>query len=205
MADASDPLGGEIEVTPQERRFLKRFFRRQILPWALALTVISVTSAWWMGGEDPAQVEARAAAALAQLRTENQRLRAEFGALSERVQSVARSDRGDELEQRVEDAKRSVRLIESRVAAALEQRLDRLEARLAEGPSVPTAGSVVGPPPEAAAWDVSAILDRLYALEMREEQGGGDPRAAQRLLRLEERVARLEQDLSAIPAAPARP
>jgi len=205
MADASDPLGGEIEVTPQERRFLKRFFRRQILPWALALAVLSVSSAWWMGGEDPAQVEARAAAALAQLRSENQRLRADLDALSDHIQSVARSDRGDELEQRVEDAKRSVRMIESRVSAALDERLDRLESRLAESPARPVADSGVGPPPEAAAWDVSAILDRLYALEMREGQAGGDPRAAQRLLQLEERVARLEQDLSAIPAAPARP
>jgi small-conductance mechanosensitive channel len=213
MAEESDPRAGEMEVTPEEERFLKRFFRRQLLPYFAVLLVISVTSAWWPSEEEEAgALEARTSAALAQLRTENQRLKAALEALSERMDTgLSAQDHGaNELERRVEDAKRSVRMIEARVIAATERRLDTLESQLATGAPSPSRAAPAGPPPEAAAWDVSAILDRLYALEVRQEREATiretDQRSrAAQLSQLVARIARLERDQTALPASPAAP
>ena len=62
MAEAIDPRGGEIEVTPEEERFLKRFFRRQLLPYFAVLLVICVTSAWWPSEESVQAPPSRSAA-----------------------------------------------------------------------------------------------------------------------------------------------
>ena len=211
MADQIDPRGGEIEVSPEEKRFLKRFFRRQALPWFALAVVIALTSAWTArdGGDDGAR-EARMAAAVAQLRSENDQLREQLVALSQRMDSgLARRDGGaDELERRVEDAKRSVRAIESRVTAALDRRLDALESQVVSGAAPRrTAQLPVGePPPGASAWDVSAILDRLYALEGRQDEvsrvleAEGHSRGT-RLARLEERISQLERGAATLPAA----
>jgi small-conductance mechanosensitive channel len=213
MAEEIDPQGGEIEVTPEEERFLKRFFRRQLLPYIAVLLVIWVTSAWWpSGGEEAGALEARTSAALAQLRTENQRLRVALEALSERMDAgLSEQDHGaNELERRVEDAKRSVRMIEERVIAATERRLDALESQLATGAPAPARATPAGPPPEAAAWDVSAILDRLYALEVRQDREAATWETAQRsraaqLAQLAARIARLERDEVPLPASPPAP
>ena len=210
MAQEIDPRGGEIEVTPEEKRFLKRFFRRQLLPYLAILLLILATSAWWPSGEEATgALEARTSAALAQLRTENQRLRAELAALSERMDAglSAQDDGANELERRVEDAKRSVRMIEARVIAATERRLDALEIQLAGGGPSPAGPALAGPPPEAAAWDVSAILDRLYALEVRQEQEVASRETDQRsraaqLAQIAARVARLERSEAPLPASP---
>jgi len=216
MSEQVEPRGGELEVTPEEERFLKRFFRRQLLPYFAILLVISVTSAWWPRGDHEGEagaLEARTSAALAQLRTENQRLRVELEALSQRMETVlSTQDHGEnELERQVEDAKRSVRMIEARVIAATERRLDALESQFAAaGAPSPARSASAGPPPEAAAWDVSAILDRLYALEMRQEreaaiqENGQHPRAAE-LAQLAARIARLERGERPLPASAAAP
>jgi small-conductance mechanosensitive channel len=213
MAEGIDPRGGEIEVTPEEERFLKRFFRRQLLPYFAVLLVISVTAAWWPDGEQEAgALEARTSAALAQLRTENQRLRAALAALSERMDAgLSGQDRGaNELERRVEDAKRSVRMIEAQVLAATERRLDALESQLGAGAPGPSRAAPAVPPPEAAAWDVSAILDRLYALEVRQEREAASRETEQRsraarLAQLAGRIARLEGGEPPLPASLAEP
>ncbi len=70
MSEGIDPQGGEVEVSPEEERFLKRFFRRQALPWFVLAAVISVTSAWGLRGEADDALEARTSAALVQLRSE---------------------------------------------------------------------------------------------------------------------------------------
>lgn len=198
MAEAT-PRHEPIVVSPEEERFLKRFFRRQMLPWALILLVIPVTAVWWLADDDGGAREARTSAALAQVRTENQKLHAELAALTERVDTGLSSDHGaDELERRVEDAKQSVRMIEARVTAALERRLDVLEAGGMHAAALPASG-LSAPPPDAAAWDVSAILDRLYALEM--QSGGGV--SVRRVSSLEERIASLETIRGSLPAAPA--
>ena len=213
MAEETDPRGGEIEVTPEEERFLKRFFRRQLLPYFAVLLVIWVISAWWPSEEkDVGALEARTSAALAQLRTENQRLQVALEALSERMDAglSVQDDGANELERRVEDAKRSVRMIEAQVIAATERRLDALESQLGAGAPSPARVTSAGPPPEAAAWDVSAILDRLYALEVRQEREAATWETDQRsrsaqLAQLAARVARLERGELSLPASPAAP
>jgi DNA-binding protein H-NS len=191
-----------MEVTPEEARFLRRFFLRQFVPWAAALVVISVSASLLLGDEDASEVEARTSAAVAQLRSENQKLVEQLAGLGEQVDArlaARENDDGNDLERRIEDAKHNVRMIESRISAKLERRLDALEARASAGPAAgpaslaaaprPAAGA---PPPDASAWDVSQILDRLYAVEMAQQDGGASPRDAARMRALEERVARLE-------------
>ncbi len=196
MGDAM-PSEEPIVVSPEEKRFLARFFRRQMLPWAGILLGVLVAGIWWLADADGGAREARTAAAIAQVRTENQALRAELAGFTERFDAGASSGRGgDELERRVEDARQSVRMIEARVTAALERRIDALEARV----SARQDAGQDAPPPEAAAWDVSAILDRLYVLEMRD----GGSISEHRVSALEERIAQLETPLDSLPAAPAR-
>lgn len=213
MAEEIDPRGGEMEVTPEEERFLKRFCRRQLLPYFAVLLLILVTSAWWPSHDEATgALEARTSAALAQLRTENQRLRAALEALSERTNAgLSAQDHGaNELERQVEDAKRSVRMIEARVIAATERRLDALESQLAASAPSPARADSAGPPPEATAWDVSAILDRLYALEMRQQQQAAtretDERSfAAQLAQLAARIAGLERGEVPPPASHSTP
>ena len=206
MDDAPQTSAAGIEVSPEEERYLKRFFRRQIFPWVGALLMISITLSFAAGGGDTKAVEARTSAAVAQLRSENQELREEIEQLSARLQSGLVNQRrgtGNELERRVEDAEQSIRMIEARVTAKLERRLDGLEAQLSRGvSSAPGAVSASGvtPPPEAAAWDVSQILDRLYALEMVQQDGGSRAPSGPHLRRLEARLERLET--TGAPAAP---
>jgi hypothetical protein len=209
MSDVTDPQGGEIEVTPEEERFLKRFFRRQALPYLVLLGLLFVAGLLWAGADDGEVREARIAAAVAQVRAENQALTKRLAAVSEQVAQAGGSDHGaGELERAVENARRNVRMIESRVTAALEQRLDSLEVRVSQQDSLaamPAAPASVGsPPPDASAWDVSSLLDRLVALEMH-QQAGADPALAARLERLEQRLARLEQAAPVASAGPVAP
>ena len=202
MDDAAQGGGGELEVTPEEARFLRGFFRRQLRPWAVGLVALSVTLSLALGDEDAAEVEVRTSSAVAQLRSENQKLVAEIERISARLETglaARESESGNDLERRVEDAKHSVRMIEARITARLERRLDSLEAKTAGGQvhgpmaaaPLPRPGTGA-PPPDASAWDVSQILDRLYALEMSQQEVGSQARPSGRLGALEQRVARLE-------------
>jgi BMFP domain-containing protein YqiC len=215
MGDATDPREGEVEITPEERRFLERFFRRQALPWALLLAVISVAGAVvptvrgaLHARPDAGQaLEVRTSAALAQLRGENEKLRQRVDALEQglarRSEGVASADLG----RRLDDAQLGLRQLEERVAGTLERRLDALETRIGdEGVPPPRAGAQGSD--DVAAWDASAILDRIYALERRQEEDSaarlGEARGgAAALSGLEQRVSRLEQMVQSLPAAPA--
>lgn len=211
MGDATDPRGGEVEITPEEERFLKRFFRRQALPFVLLLAAISVAGAVTAvvaaarhphaeGGE---ALEARTAAALAQLRGENDKLRQRIDVLEQgiahRTGGVAPAD----LDRRMDDTQNGLHELEERVAGTLERRLDALEARLTDEGARPSGA---GTPSDVSASNASAILDRIYALERRQEQGGAarlGEASDGALSGLEQRVARLEQMLQTQPAAAA--
>jgi outer membrane murein-binding lipoprotein Lpp len=209
MSEGIDPQGGEIEVSPEEERFLKRFFRRQVMPWFAVAILIGVTAAWGMSGGSDEALEVRVSAAIAQLRSENERLRHEVEARASTAQAAKGVDtrEADELERRVESAKQNVRMIEARVTAELDRRLDALESRANAAPVMPTGGGSAEFPSDAAAWDVSAILERLYALEMRLDGGGisgANPAGAGRVTELERRLEQLEsQGASPIPASAA--
>src|SRR5262245_24343763 len=78
----------EMQVTKEEARFLRRFFRRQALPWMLMLGVVAIGAARWaVPAADPG-IELRLAetgAAIAALRKENALLRTELDAMGQRV------------------------------------------------------------------------------------------------------------------------
>jgi hypothetical protein len=203
MSDSTNPQRAGIEVSPEEMRFLRGFVRRQLVPWTLMLLAVWALGGWWTGDSDVSDMEARTAAALAQVRSENQKLRADLTSLRTEMLAVPASHSGgDELERRIEDAKANVRMIESRISAALDRRISALEAGRTRG--APMAGNAeAGPPPDAAAWDVSAILDRLYALEMREGQGASGS-ADRGVADLERRMIQLEAAAQGLPV-PAGP
>ena len=199
----------EIEVSPEEERFLKRFFRRQAVPWFGLAVVIALAAAWAPRGGSDQALEIRTNAAIAQLRSENQRFREQVVSLGAVLETGAPADTRelDELERRVESAKQNVKMIEARVSAELDRRLDALESRSASAPALP-GGATGELPSDAAAWDVSAILERLYALEMRQQEPGGvlaDAAGAARIAELERRLRQLETQGPAPPppAAPA--
>ncbi len=202
MSDEVDPRGGEIEVSPEEERFLKRFFRRQALPWFAAAVLIALTAAWGLRPEPGDEgLEVRVSAALAQLRSENEQLRAEVEALSKQVATPrVKLEGADELERRVEEARRNVKMIEARITADLDRRIDSLEAHVAQAGSQAAAPASAGMPADVSAWDASAILERLYALEMQQGQTGGGTDLTGRLAELERRLARVERP-AAVPAS----
>jgi hypothetical protein len=79
----------EMQVTPEEARFLRRFFRRQALPWLAGLAVVAIVAARWaVPAADPGieQRLAETSAAIEALRAENAALRTHLDAVGQRVQ-----------------------------------------------------------------------------------------------------------------------
>ncbi len=148
-----DRRANEIEVSADEERFLRRFVRRELLPWlagvaALAALALGAALHAPIGAlADSAPGSERAwsettgldSAALAELRAENARLRADLGALEPRLRE----------------------LFESRLA-----RLEGSVAARTTSVSRETAGDTAPKP----LGDPSAIRERLYNLEMRQDR-----------------------------------
>lgn len=145
----SDRAAG-FQVTPEEDRFLRAFFRRQAARYLLALTALALLVVWgaWPRGGDSAAPDPERQAELAALRAENEQLRGRLGELSERVAALAG----------MRDPTEPMDQLEERVAGAL-RRLDRVESQLASAP--PGAGEAI---------DASAALGRLSGLEARQQR-----------------------------------
>jgi hypothetical protein len=118
----------EMQVTPEEARFLRRFFRRQALPWMLGLAVAAIAAARWaVPAADPG-IERRLAestAAIEALRAENAALRTHVEALGQRVQPA--------VDRRLAAAESRIAAIEKRPTASasgVAERVARLEDRL---------------------------------------------------------------------------
>src|SRR3990172_5045047 len=80
----------EMQVTPAEARFLRRFFRRQALPWILILGVVAIGAARWaVPPADPGidRPLPHSSAAIAALRAENAALPTELHAIGPRLAS----------------------------------------------------------------------------------------------------------------------
>jgi hypothetical protein len=122
----------DIQVSPEEARFLRRFFRRHALPWVLVLGLVAIGAARWaVPAADPG-LELRLAESLAAveaLRAENAALRTELDAIGQRVHPV--------IDRRLAAAEGRIAAIERRPAASeggatgVAERLSRLEERLA--------------------------------------------------------------------------
>lgn len=126
----------EMQVTPEEARFLRRFFRLQALPWMMAFSIVAIVAARMaVPAADPglATQVAEANAVMEAIRAENAALRTEIDAAGQRVQA---------------DVDRRLAAVEGRVAAAEKRpnarakdssavgdRVARLEERLASATS----------------------------------------------------------------------
>ena len=121
----------EMQVTPEEARFLRRFFRRQALPWVVGIGVVAIAAARWaVPAADPG-IELRLAetqAMLEAVRAENAAVRTELDAVGQRIQAA--------VDRRIVAAEGRIAAIEKRPAARsgdasrVTERLARLEERL---------------------------------------------------------------------------
>ena len=92
------PMGTEIQVSAEERRFLRRFFRREALPWILVLGVAAIGAARWAVPAAEPGLEMRlreSVAAIESLRAENAALRTEMDALGQRTADAPTRCRGN--------------------------------------------------------------------------------------------------------------
>ena len=118
----------EMQVTQEEARFLRRFFRRQALPWMLGLALAAIAAARWAVPAADPQIEQRlaaSAAAIEMLQAENAALRTQVEAIGQRAQSG--------LDRRLAAAEGRLTAIERRPAAdgsGVVERVARLEQRL---------------------------------------------------------------------------
>ena len=122
----------EMQVTPAEARFLRRFFRRQALPWILILGVVAIGAARWAVPPADPGIERRLAessAAIAALRAENAALRTELEAMGQRIATA--------VDRRLAAAESRIAAMEKRPSATardasgLPELVARLEGRLA--------------------------------------------------------------------------
>jgi hypothetical protein len=126
----------EMQVTQEEARFLRRFFRRQALPWMVALAVVAVVAARWaVPAADPG-LELRVAesqALMEAIRAENAALRTELDAVSQRIQAA--------VDRRIGAAEGRIAAVEKRPvsrasdSSGVKDRVARLEERLASAAS----------------------------------------------------------------------
>lgn len=225
MSDA-----GEFQITPEEERFLRAFFRRQAGRYLIALgalAIVSLASALAISrpGAPAAETLAEpstAAHELDALRAEHERLRVELAELAERRERPAAAS-GEWVAR--------LGALEKRVATAL-GRIERVEQRARS-----TAGAAPAAPAAAADPDpaqAASVRERLYNLEARQEsvesqhqvfqkdllermreleesrawlashRAEVDRSVLERLDSLEQRAFNLERSVTTAPAAPAR-
>lgn len=195
-----------IEVSAQEARFLRRFVRRELLPWLAGvamlagLALVSTLMSPRPVSPAAAPVAERVAAetsglhadVFASLRAENASLRADLLALQRAVEAVRGAPAGG--------SEADSRRAEER-ARALEARVSRLES--APGPRLASVTrEAAGDTTSAPLADLHSIHERLYNLEARQDRKDQEGAALQqdvlaRLFSLErssgsEAAARLE-------------
>ena len=198
----------DIQLSAAEKRLLRKVFHRHALPYLAAMAVVTAVAVF--GGEPKeAEVSAEAAvpppelAALVQARIDADALVAELTATAAQQNAAAESAASEleSLEKGIDTASRRLRDLESKARKA-QKKLDEVAS---------------APPPAAAQWDVSAILERLYNVEVRQDKVEADGgklsansgRGTRDIL---ERLAHLERATGAVvnaasrsapPAAPA--
>jgi hypothetical protein len=127
---------GEMQVTPEEARFLRRFFRRQALPWMVVLGVLAIAAARWAvpaADPDTALRLAETQAMLEAVRVENAALRTELDAVGQRIAAA--------VERRIDAAEARIAAVEKRPGAraadtsGIVERLARVEERVASATS----------------------------------------------------------------------
>jgi hypothetical protein len=156
----------EIQVSREEHRFLRRFFRRQALPWMVALALVAVASARMAVPAMAPGVALRLDEAMAKieaLERQNAALRTEIEAMGQRMPAS--------IERRLASAEGRIMAIERRPEASgrdpgdVAERVARVEDRLASATS-------------AQETEVRSSLSRLRDLEARMDAIAGDSGSA---------------------------
>jgi hypothetical protein len=134
MSDAGGSRG-EIQVSPEEARFLRRFFRLQALPWMVVIAVFSIFAARWsaptvIGSAEMEQRLAETVASVDALRAENAALRAALAEEAQRAQA-ALDRRVGAVEGRVASVEKRSSGSGSRAGDDVAERVAKLEQRLA--------------------------------------------------------------------------
>jgi hypothetical protein len=181
----------ELQLTPQEDRLLRRFFRRQALPYIAgtgAVAVLCLAFAFLRGdGRAPPAVPPAtggSTAALGELRADLDRAIADLAAVRTRAQ------------QQAGEAARSASALEQRLAAVF-QRIEKVEGRadamqervadaLAQGPpaaSPPASDGAAASAAAAASDPLLQVLQRLSDLEGRQEREESNAAAARKDVR----------------------
>ena len=159
MAEAG--RGEEMEVTPEEARFLHRFVRRTVLPWiagvgAIAALALGVA----LSSSSPiAPIAAGTAAPGEEHEAARDELRQELASLREELAAL-RASAGRTAHPGVDDGKR--------IRDDLEPRLAKLEAAFSK--RAPPAPGQASSPAESSPSDLVTIRDRLYNLETRQDR-----------------------------------
>src|SRR5262245_31711231 len=134
-------MAAEMQVSAEERRFLRRFFRRQALPWILVLGVGAIGAARWaVPAADPG-LELRlaeAVAAIEALRAENAALHTQMDALGQRVQHPVVDHRLAAAEARIA-AIETQPVLQDAGGSEVAERLARLEEKIASTAGGPDA------------------------------------------------------------------
>lgn len=164
----------EIQLSEAEKRLLRRSFHRYALPYLGALGLALAVAMALPGtvevepGSDPATT-----AAMEANRTALDELRIELASLRGKVSGVE-----SEGSSGAQDLAKSFAAVDKRIKRVA-GKVEALESRADQAESAGTSAAAL--PDDAASWDVSAILERLYDLEVRQEKveqgGSSDPQS----------------------------
>jgi hypothetical protein len=157
MDDARETPGGEaLELTPAERRVLRRFFRRHALPYLAGAALLC--GAVLLARGDPAPA-AGGDPALLRVQAALEQTGEELAAARERLQRMELS---------AEQNARSAEALHRRLDAAL-QRVDLLESDSQEAQKrvMDSVARLANRSSPAASADVGALVERLDSVETR--------------------------------------
>ncbi len=160
MTDAMETPGGEaLSLTPQEEQLLRRFFRRQALPYAVGLgAAVLLCGALALARGSPAEAPGDPSELLG-LRTGLDRAVASLATARSRLQHLERS---------AEQTASSAEALHRRLDSAL-QRVDVLENGADETQKrvMDSVARLSAKPAAAASPDVDAMRERLDSVETR--------------------------------------
>jgi DNA repair exonuclease SbcCD ATPase subunit len=157
MDDARETPGGEaLELTPAERRVLRRFFRRHALPYLAGAVLLCGAVLLTRGGPAPSSAE-------------DPTLHRVQSALEETVKELeAARDRLQRIERSTEQNARSAEALHRRVDSAL-QRVDQVEGEAQERQKrvMDRIARFANRSSPAAPSDDGALVERLDSIETR--------------------------------------
>ena len=187
----------ELELSPAERRVLRKTFYRHAFPWLAVALGVCVFSLSGDEPEPPAPVEIPVPAEPRPLAEEPafQELKAEIQTALGELQAL-----GTQGKDEMNAAARQLASLEKRMKTAA-RRVQKLE----EGLKTATTAAPSGAAGDASAWDVNAVMERLYTLEARQQKLEDLASSAPASGDLAGRLAEVEAQLGRLAPTPASP